>query len=155
LVATITIAVVVACHPRPGRTRPIPTKAAFGPVASRSTVRSTTPTTVGVTTVVPPHYVGDVVTIGLDRYRVGETTDVMAFGRWSCAWPMLVVGRPRTGQVWLFRQLPTTGQAVQAVEVGRIPGLAGVHAEPVGACDRLVVDSPGGGAVHLDWSPVG
>jgi hypothetical protein len=125
--------------------------AASGPVALRS---STSVTTLALPPVVPPRYVGDVMTIGLSRYKVGEASDVMAFGRWSCTWPMLIVARPRTGQVWLFLRL-ATDEPVRALEVGRVAGLVGVHAETQGACDRLLVDRSSALALPLDLSSVG
>ncbi|HWW52225.1 MAG TPA: hypothetical protein VNY84_00540 [Acidimicrobiales bacterium] len=152
LATTIALAIVVACHPRPGRPHHAAVKAAVGPVAPRSTP---TAARVLVATAVPPKYVGDVVTIGLDRYKVGETSDVMAFGRWSCTWPMLIIGRPRTGQVWLFRYLPATGRPAQAVEVGRVAGLVGVHGEPSGPCDRLFADRANASAIPVNVSFTG
>ena len=151
LATTVAIAIVVACHPRPGRPPPSPTMAVAGPVAPRSSTSVATPV---LPPLPPPRYVGDVMTIGLSRYKVGEASDVMAFGRWSCTWPMLIVARPRTGQVWLFPRL-ATDQPVRALEVGRVAGLVGVHSETRGACDQLRVDRSSAPAVPLDLSSVG
>jgi serine/threonine protein kinase len=140
VVVTIATAIALAAHHHPGRPRPTPTVAAAGPDAT-------------TTTSPPPVYVGDEVNVGPNRYRVGEPTDVMALGRWACGQSLLVIARPRTGQIWMFRQFAHGPQPVEAVEVGDVPGLRGVRAEPAGTCDWLLVDRPIG-PVRLDLTTV-
>jgi hypothetical protein len=85
-----------------------------------------------------------VLTVGADRYQVGEAGDQIAIGRWTCGQPQLALLRPG-GRVYVFDAWADRTRDVTGRLAARVAGATWLLTEGGDSprCDRLVA---GGGA---------
>jgi hypothetical protein len=121
------------------------TRPASVQVAARSPEPPEPPATTSLT------YAGGVLQFGDSRFQVGEPGDVLSLGRWTCNGAQtLILARPDTGQVWLFVGWPSAGEPIVARQIGSVPRVSTLRAQPDGACDDVVVGRDVGPSVVLD-----
>jgi hypothetical protein len=85
------------------------------------------------------------------RFRIGEPTDQVVLGRWTCTATRLpAVLRLRTGTVWIWDHWPAPGGHIMGQEAAHVSGAekAKVLGGP-NSCDRLLVTQSGGGQTTL------
>jgi hypothetical protein len=92
---------------------------------------------------------GGVLTVGHDRYSVGDAGDIVLLGRWTCGAASVAVVRPRDDTVWVFRGWPSPRLPAQAVLAGRVAGAIGARPRPAARCDSVEVERTDGSAVII------
>jgi hypothetical protein len=98
------------------------------------------------TTTEQPATVADgVVTIGDERWRVGEAGDLVAVGDWDCdARATAAVVRPATGEVWVYDSWASAGRPLTARPGPAVPGATAARAVAGSGCARLEVTTAAG-----------
>lgn len=101
-------------------------------------------------------YADGVLTAANVRMAVGEPTDEVALGRWTCSTVTAAVLRPATGEVFRFDGWASAGHNISAVYVGRVTAAVSIAARsrPGTACDDIAVSRESGPPVLLPERPV-
>lgn len=97
-------------------------------------------------------FAGGVVEAAGRRWQVGDASDIVAVGDWSCSGTRaLAVLRPSTGEVFAFAGWAAAGQPLDAPLVGRVAGARALRAADIDGdgCNELVVERSEGAPAVL------
>jgi hypothetical protein len=97
-------------------------------------------------------YADGIVTDGRTRLRIGEGTDQVATGRWTCGAASTLALLRSDGDVYVFPSWAAAGIDVPARLVGHVEGGTGLAAADTDGdgCDEIVIASAGGATATVD-----